>query len=52
MTTLANCSAKMIALLQILKTEGKLLRAGKLGEIAPIIESKAAAMRDVGEFTG
>ena len=47
MTTSANCSAKMIALLQILKTEGKLLRAGKLGEIAPIIESKAAAMRDV-----
>jgi len=26
MTTSANCSAKMIALLQILKTEGKLLR--------------------------
>ncbi len=47
MTTLANCSAKMITLLQILKKEGKLLRDGKLGEIAPIIESKASAMRDV-----
>ena len=47
MTTLANCSVKMIALLQILKLEGKLLRAGKLADIALIIENKSKAMRDV-----
>ena len=47
MTTLVNCSVKMMALLQILKLEGKLLRAGKLADIALIIENKSKAMRDV-----
>lgn len=47
MTTLANCSAKMMALLHILKMEGKFLRAGELAEIQPIIETKSKAMQDV-----
>lgn len=45
--SLANCSAKMTALLQILKLEGKLLRSGRLSEIDAIIKSKAKAVHEV-----
>ena len=47
MTTLANCSAKIIALIHILRDEAKFLRSGKLANVAGVIETKTKAMRDV-----
>lgn len=47
MSTLANCNAKITRLLHIFKEEIKILRAGRLADIAMIIPLKTNAMSEL-----